>query len=330
MSNYKMTAVLSPLLFAFQLLTINHTVAEDSILTASPSGTDWDSDYIDDGFETMLAQKFFPSMNMYCGDADGVAQGSLGQFYGSGVGYATSGKLPFTAHIYVDGGLTPCNESGRCIEIRYGLPYNWDLGDDQFGGGHSGDTEHFAILISTNASWDVASVDLSVWLSNKYFMSAHACALGDSSTFGLGGIASGPQLWVARGKNSNYRQTSECDDGGSLGADDCSDGPRCTLDMNAAISRLQNVWEFGDPTVAPFGGHIPRGHFTNGYDGISGDQYIPRPGFTATTNPGTPYDVWSADSFGGTDGAGTFCRHLSRFLDWRSEEQSCDAHPDCP
>ena len=294
------------------------------------SGTDWDGDYLDDGFETILAQKFFPVMNMHCGTYRGTPNGSLGQFYGSGIGYAKSGKLPFTAHIYYDSLLSPCNISGRCIEVRYGLPYNWDLGDDQFGGAHSGDTEHISVLIQTDSAWGTASNTPDVWRIHKYYYSAHSCVSGDSSTFRRSTISGGPSDYVAEGKNSNYVTTSACDDGGVAGADNCYSAPRCWVNRAFAIGRLQNVWEFGNPNIGPFPGFIPRSRYSSGYDGISGDQYIPRPGFTSTTSPGTPYNVWGSDNFGGTGGAGTWCRHLTRFLDWYYETQSCSAHPNCP
>jgi hypothetical protein len=80
--------------------------------------------------EYELAAKFFPRMNMHCGSFAGIANGSQGQFYGTSVGVAENALLPFTAHIYTDSRLNPCYLSGCCIELRFGMAYNWDLGDD--------------------------------------------------------------------------------------------------------------------------------------------------------------------------------------------------------
>jgi hypothetical protein len=303
-------------------------IAAASGTAKAASGTDWDGDFVDDGLELTLAQQFFPNMNMNCGSFGDSVHGSQGQFYGTDIGEGLTGRLPFTAHIYADGRLDPCGTSGRCIEIRYGMAYNWDLGDDVFGGGHPGDTEMVSLLLATDADWGTANNDPSVWRIMKIYRTAHACADGDSSSFQDWNSSAIPEDWVAEGKNSNYSSEDSCSDGGFLNADDCV-GDRCWINRDFATTKLTNAGEFGDPTIGDGGGHIPRSRFDHGFTGYSSaDAVIPAPGGpTANSIPSGNYDVWGALSFGE---AGTYCRHLTRFLDWASGAQSCNAHPDCP
>jgi hypothetical protein len=292
----------------------------NSALAQQMSGTDWDQDYIDDGFEQTLAIKYFPNMNMHCGSYEGTSHGSQGQFYGTNVGYATSGKLPFTAHIYYDPLLQPCNTSGRCIEVRFGMAYNWDLGDDTWGGAHRGDSEIVSILLRTESAWGTAKSNANVWYAWKIYRSAHACGEGDSSSFQTWNSFSVPNVWVSEGKNANYTSQSSCNNGGVASIDDCGDN-RCWINRSHATSKLQNVFEFSSSSF------IHRAAFTSGYMGPFQADIIPYPGASKTTRPSGQYYVWSNNAFGS---AGSYCKHLSRFLDWYYSEQSCSAHPDCP
>ncbi|HET6332080.1 MAG TPA: hypothetical protein VFG30_02660 [Polyangiales bacterium] len=292
------------------------------------SGTDWDADYIDDGFETTLAKTFFPNMNMHCNSFEEIPKGSRGQFYGTDVGFATNGKLPFTAHIYYDNLLAPCNVSGRCIEVRFGMAYNWDLGDDTFGGGHRGDPEVVSVLLRTEQPWSVAQKTPGAWFAWKVYRSAHACTDegGDSSSFQTWNSYSAPNVYVSEGKNGNYVSTSACNNGGFASADDCSDN-RCWINRSYAVTKLQNAFEFGSPNVGPFPGFIPRWSFTNGYMGPAGSDIIPFPGASPEMRPSGQYFVWSNTQFGAS---GSYCKHLTRFVDWAYHTQSCERHPSCP
>lgn len=238
-----------------------------------PSGgtyfSDWDGDYVDDELELALAKKYFPHTNMHCSTYLGVPNGSKGQFYGTSIGYATNGKLPFTAHIYYDTRMSPCNISGGCIEVRYAMPYNWDLGDQTYGGSHPGDTEMISMLLTTASSWSTASTDPNVWYVWKIYRSAHACTTGDSSYFQNWLSYDRPYNWVAEGKNANYSSQASCNNGGVLGIDNCSVN-RCYIYNSYAQSKLRNAGEFGDPNAFGqyFSGFIPRNWYTNGYDGF--------------------------------------------------------------
>jgi hypothetical protein len=306
------------------------TLLLSSIAAGASAQSDGDGDYIPDTMEYALAWNFFPQSNMHCGSYEGTSYGSQGQFYGSNVGYATNGRLPFVAHVFWDS-VGPCATFGKCIELRYGMAYNWDLGDDTWGGSHRGDSETLAILIMTDAPWNTAINDVNAWYTWKVYRSAHACGDGDSSTFQTikltyaQGFA--PSNWVAEGKNGNYKSQSSCNNGGVADADDCSDH-RCWINKAAAANRLQNVGEFGDPSTGTFKNFVPLKNPRSGYmGGSSNNRYIPYPGSSPRTAPSGSYDVWSGSKFGS---AGNYCKHLTRFLDWTYDDQYCSAHPDCP
>jgi hypothetical protein len=282
------------------MLLINATVIE------TVAAQDWDADNLDDGVEDYLAKKFFPNNNMDCGTYDGVDYGSEGQFYGSNVGVGQLGQLPYVAHYYVDGISASCVTTGSCIEIRYGMAYNWDLGDDQFGGDHKGDTEMVALLLRTDSDPATASNSPDEWYLYKIYRTAHACATGESSSYQVVNSYDVPDNWVAEGKNGNYVSSSSCDDGGELEADECNND-RCWIDRDYAVNKLQNAGEFGNT-------------------GVANGNIIPAPGDGTNYTPTGYYDVWSNESFGS---AGPFCRHLLRRLDWANEQRECAETPEC-
>jgi hypothetical protein len=274
------------------------------------SAQDWDGDSLDDAMEDNLARLFFPNNNMDCGTYEGTEYGSEGQFYGSEVGVGQLGQLPYVAHFFVDGLSDSCPTMGQCIEIRYGMAYNWDLGDDQFqdtlGKPHKGDTEMVALLLRTDADPAAASNDPSLWHIHKIYRTAHACATGESSSYQLVDSWTAPDNWVSEGKNGNYVSSSSCDDGGELESDECNHD-RCWINRDHAVGKLQNAGEFENP-------------------GTSNGNIIPAPGDQPNFTPSSYYDVWGTTSFGS---AGTFCRHLHRRLDWANEQRACAATPEC-
>lgn len=139
--------------------------------------------------------------------------------------------MPFVAHPYNPGNGN-CKEPYQCIEIRYGIAWNWDLGDDIGGEAHNGDSEVYAILLARKdtdgADWgtsvDVALNDSTQWRLMKDFMSAHWGSSAESSSFrsqGNNGSFSWQGVWAAEGKHAMYPTQSACNSGGFFGADDC-------------------------------------------------------------------------------------------------------------
>lgn len=263
---------------------------------------DGDQDGLPDSLELALAQHFFPILNLHCNTYEGLAAGDRRQLYGLSVpGYTNSsnGRIPFVARPYKPGNGN-CAETNQCIEIRYGIAWNWDLGDDAFGQSHRGDSETYAILVARKdtdgadwgVSWQVAQNNVNQWRLIKEFMSAHWGATGDSSSYrshGNFGASSYQRVWCAEGKHAMYPSQNACNNGGPADVDDCGDN-RCDI-VTEVFLKTQNI---GEPSL-PL------------------DPYIPYPGASKTTPPSGTYNVWSGAPFAdSTD----YRSHLTRALSW--------------
>jgi hypothetical protein len=302
-----------------------------SLVGVSPlRSQDGDGDQIPDSLELALAQRFFPTLNLHCESYDGYPKGDRRQLYGHDVpGYSNSsnGKLPFTARpFYSDLGFQ-CIEPFQCIEIRFGIAWNWDLGDNYGGDAHNGDSETYAVLLTRKpfagnsspwgATWAVAQNDAFQWRLVKEFFSAHwtePLKLGrrvDSSSFrshGISGVVGPQRVWCAEGKHAMYPTQSACNDGGWMWADDCSDN-RCDLRADIYLD-VQNVGEASAPL----------------------NSYIPSPSPVRTYPPFGTYDVWGGLGFGD---ASPYRGHFLRPLDWCPTYQQCEStcgypYAECP
>lgn len=276
-----------------------------ALLPSPAAAQDGDYDGLPDSLELSLAQYFFPILNLHCGTYEGLAYGDRRQLYGltvSGYSDSSNGRIPFTAHPYSPNDGYNCTEAMQCIEIRYGIAWNWDLGDDTFGGAHSGDSEVYAILVARKdtdgsdwgVSWDVAQNDASQWRLIKEFMSAHWTEGwgADSSSYrshGNYGTYSYQKVWAAEGKHAMYPTQSACNSGGAAGADDCGDN-RCDL-VTEIYQKVQNIGE----SYAPL------------------NPYIPYPSYARDVSPYGTYDMWSYNSFGS---ATSYRENMEHPLNW--------------
>ena len=283
-----------------------------ALLPLPAAAQDGDGDSIPDPLELALAQRFFPTLNLHCGSFEGMAYADRRQLYGHSVpGYpdSSAGKIPFVARPYNPGNGYDCAEPFQCIEIRYGMPWNWDLGDDSGLDSHPGDSEMYAILVARKdtdgadwgTTWAAAQNDASQWRLMREFMTAHWNTGSDSSTYrshGNLGTQLHQRVWCAEGKHAMYPTQSACNNGGKWDADDCSDN-RCDL-RSDILPDLQNAGEYGKPL----------------------QRYIPYPATSKYYSPSGSYDVWSGAPFAE---AGSFLSKLSkdRNLGW------CAAHLYC-
>ena len=115
-----------------------------------PLAEDRDADGIPDRLEYDLAHHFFPAIQLQWPYEDRDES------------YLVRGKaMPYTVEPLAPTGV--CDDKFECLEIRYGIAYFNDHGDDVFGGGHPGDSEFYAALVRRTASWSVAQHDVAHW-----------------------------------------------------------------------------------------------------------------------------------------------------------------------
>jgi hypothetical protein len=274
-----------------------------ALLATPAAAQDGDSDGLPDSLELSLAQEYFPILNLHCGSFDGLNKADPRQLYGLTVpGYTNSsnGRIPFIAHPYSPGDGWNCTEPMQCIEIRYGIAFNWDLGDDIFDDKHRGDSEMYAILVARRdtdgtdwgVDWSVAQNDPSKWRLIGEYMTAHWNTISDGSSYwshGNNGTTSYQQIWAAEGKHALYGTQGACNDGGFGGADDCGDN-RCDI-VTEVFQKVQNIGE----SYAPM------------------NRYIAAPAAAKDQSPSGNYDMWSYQQFGTTT---PYRTHMERPIDW--------------
>lgn len=279
----------------------------------APRG-DKDVDGIPDTLEADLADRFFPDTLVRWSYSDAH------QFYTS---YA-AGKIPFlVTPIEGDRGL--CLEDLQCLEIRIGMAYNWDCGDDPENGcrtsgtkkGHRGDSEFYMAYVARKAPdgsgswgvpWSTARTSASYWRLIMDFTSAHFLAdfidlvPVDSSKFAYY-VARDDNavILAAEGKHAMYHTPEDCDAGGFLGADHC--GAQLNLkssQANYSSSKLKNMG--------------------NGGCHANFDSTIPYPAASPSGTPSGVYDIWSWQPFGSSDAA-SYTSSLARVFDWPRQHQ---------
>jgi hypothetical protein len=202
---------------------------------------DRDADGIPDRLEYDLAHQFFPAIQLQWPAEDRDES------------YLVRGKaIPYTVEPLPPGGL--CDEAYECLELRYGIAYFYDHGDDVFGGAHPGDSEFYAVLVRRTASWSTAQHDVAQWTMIRDFTAAHWRAAAESSVVGAYGFCyagvtcyeSTPRtsykvLYAAELKHALYHTIEECNNGGwwVSTTDNC---PANLFSMrNWKTCRLQNV-----------------------------------------------------------------------------------------
>jgi hypothetical protein len=146
------------------------------ICTTCDRPADWvDNDYdgVPDSLEYDLAHRFFPIIWLQ------------GYDYDLAVAYLYLGHtIPYSVQPYT-GGI--CDQDRECLELRYGIDYTYDFGDNEWyirhtvDAPHGGDSEFYAVLVQRTAPWVTASADSSSWQLIRDFTSAHWGTTTDSS-----------------------------------------------------------------------------------------------------------------------------------------------------
>jgi hypothetical protein len=216
---------------------------------ASYACNDLDEDGVPDDLERVLAEAFFPHMWVRWPVSDRQ------QFYLHLD--APGAAIPFSVRPYRDTGYPGfCDEPFQCLEVRYGLAYLRDCGDNPKNAcsgfdNHLGDSEFFALLLSREgydgswgAPWSEAQGDPAAWRQVVSVTFAHWRGPTDSSAchYYLTPRTSPATLYIAEGKHATYHSVRDCDRGGFFGSDYCVD-EASGLDLRADLDpgELQNV-----------------------------------------------------------------------------------------
>ncbi|WPD23695.1 MAG: hypothetical protein SD837_03845 [Candidatus Electrothrix scaldis] len=208
----------------------------DTCINCSPPGRndDIDRDGIPDLLEYNLAHKFFPNVMVY-GDKYDLQQTYLKN------GYST----PFIVK-KIGGGQCGNDNEKNCLEIRLGITFAMDGGDDALGGAgsHIGDSEMYIAVVKRNGAWAQASNNADEWQIIRDFTSAH---WGKGFPFDsskkkayLGGRSERVTIHSATRKHALYHSKSACNGGSLLGVDDCPGKGRNLIQYKKGNS-LQNI-----------------------------------------------------------------------------------------
>jgi hypothetical protein len=257
---------------------------------------DLDQDQVPDTLEQSLAEKFFPDLWVRWQVSDRQQFYAFQDIHNGSIPYTVQ---PYISNFYVAGvdqSLSPtygsyCDSNNfQCLEIRYGLAYVWDCGDDPKNGcsginNHLGDTEFYAVLVaregadqSWSTPWEIAKEDVNAWHQVLSETFAHWNTITDSSRchYYISPRATRATLYVAEGKHATYHSVRDCDRGGLFGSDYCVDEAHGGMNLrnDLAALELQNIGN-------------PEEHFLF-------DTKILQP-----SNPSQKtYDMWSGEGFG--------------------------------
>ncbi len=179
-------------------------IGPDYNLDHCTQSNDLDDDGFDDYCEYRVAHRFKPLLTTNPGDD-------------------VSGE-PYWAARYVSS--LPFN-AGEGLEIIYLFDYYRDFGDGYPGDAHSGDSEYIVLRV-------VFDEVTEHWMLSSAFYAAHIDYLYDppeesnwegtytALQYPDGKYRGYPRVWVSNDKHASYISERACDNGGFLGADDCS------------------------------------------------------------------------------------------------------------
>jgi hypothetical protein len=273
-------------------------LAGASSTEAAICSPDTDGDGLCDSFEEALVKRFFPNLWVSTLSDRSVFYGCIG-----GDPYA---KLPYMVErVWYDAGIRglAClwpDYPSDCLLLKIGLAYDFDFGDDVWGGVHAGDSEFYYALLSRvgidrtiikknaqglTCTEKLALNDPTCWWVMADWTSAHSGEPTDASYHAVHspfvdtiGDGDATVVYAAEGKHANYHKDSECDAANVLSIDDCT--PRYNV-RDTCFFKFQNI---GNSVIL-------------GGDG-QGDGY-PRT-IRYPLDSSRRYDMWSFFGFAGS------------------------------
>ena len=189
---------------------------------------DLDRDGLSDRLEQSLLEKFIPTLLLAAGECDGVPV--------SLVPFARDPRVSAKdATLYGQAFPVRFSEGRAAIELHFFHLWSRDCGRL----GHDLDAEHVSAIV-TSPQLD-APVEM--WVAMQWYAAAHEGSACDASSGAradvIGAAASGPRVYVSKGKHASYFDRGQCKWG--CGGDECGDERAITA------TRIINIGEIDAP-----------------------------------------------------------------------------------
>jgi hypothetical protein len=200
-----------------------------SLAVAVPvAAQDLDRDGLSDQFEQALLERFTPTLLLAAGECDGVPA-SFAPSVSEPMVRAKDGTLY--------GQAFPIRSHAGLAEIELHFFHLWARDCGRLG--HALDVEHVSAIVSAAGR----DAPVARWHATAWYAAAHQGSACDASSGApatvLGAVASGPRVFVSRGKHASYFDRGQCKWG--CGGDQCGDG------RAIRPARIINIGERGAP-----------------------------------------------------------------------------------
>jgi hypothetical protein len=313
---------------------------------AGTDPTDKDCDGIPDALESALAQAWFPNLVL---SVDSGAHYDKDRQWFHGSGYISDAYVPYRVRPYKSGSAGPgqCSSDFACLEIQFGLPYEFDAGNCGIGE-HPGDAEFVKVLVArenwdgTNSTpWSTAQTSASYWGFYGWGYDQHGSTyhtLGWGRDFGWDGQpnrkgigASSIYFYASNQKHATYPDLGACltsCPGGLVGCcESCYfPGMGGVSVRSAALTRLRNAGEGNGRVVESQALRMPNVQAISSFLECSTWPSDP----PVVPSPKGIYNVWSGlvsfDGFGGAcEASEVWSNKFNSNSDWLTLLNNCRA-----
>lgn len=190
-----------------------------------PEDSDADRDGVSDSLEASLIERFRPFFH--------VSETDCAELPAEFEAFSVEPRVRArNATLYAR--VSP-SRTDSALEIHYYHLWERDCGPLS---PHDLDVEHVSALVAQDATGE--------WRARYWYAAAHEDTLCDTSNAAraeaVGAVASGPDIWISRGKHASYLSRELCGQRG-CGVDDCRD----MVPLPLEDARLTNIGERGTP-----------------------------------------------------------------------------------
>ena len=199
-----------------------------SLLPLRPPPRIWIATASQISLEQALLEKFSPTLLLAREECDGVPASFVPNELAPRV-------LARDATLYGQAFRIPSTDDRVLVELHFFHLWARDCGRR----GHDLDVEHVSAIVSAPR----LAAPVSAWIADAWYAAAHEGSVCDASSGArasvIGAEASGPRVFVSRGKHASYLDRGQCK--GGCGGDECGD------DRIVTPSRIINIGESGAP-----------------------------------------------------------------------------------